>query len=962
MIRPEAGRPAASLRPLTHLGVPLRVHGASVRLPLLTTLLLGIALALSPPLLSAQTADTTATPPDTLRQPLAPTDTLRAAPADTLRQTLAPADTLRPAPATGLPRPAPTTPSEDGLEAPITFTARDTLVVHLGGDGGDRGTLYGEAEVNYQTNTMQAYQVDILFDEDQLEARALEADTGLVGRPTFVQDAETFMGKELAYNMQTKRGRVVEAQTGVPGDEGFVRGGIVKVREDSTVFIADGVYTTCECVEDPSYSLRASRMKVVDQKRIFTGPIRLYLFNIPTILWLPFGYLPAQEGRRSGPLPVQYGEDDRGFYLRGLGWYWAVNDYLGAQVSGGLWSRGSWQVTPTLQYNRRYRYNGRVTVDYVFNRRGESIDPNFERNGRAALRWTHNQTLTPSSSFDANVNLVTVADYLREEGQTYDDRATQTIQSSIAYRQNWPRVGRSFNVSTNQQQNLAQRSASVTLPNLSFTQNSRKPFERQQRGPGERERWYERLTYSYSGGVRNTYAFTPSDTTDIEWWEALVDRGKYREATGDDEPFDFRATHRVPISAPFSINRLPVINRSFILNVTPNATYTEEWYIQTDRRVADTSAFGNFRTVSEPGFFSYRQFSMGASANTTFYGLFPVGVGPYQGVRHTVRPTLGFTYRPDFYGRGWGYTRTFVDPETGEETVYPIVSGVSRGRQQNLTFRLDNVFETKRVEQDSTGEVQRRTLKLLDLGASSSYNFAADSLKLSDIGLTARTTLFGQVNVNSRMTLSPYQIDSVGTSVRTVDRFVFGSGGKFRLARLTQFSVAATTRIQSRRQNRSSQGPTTDEDDLSTVPGPGVGFNPAIGNPFGSGFSSTGRDVADFAIPWSLNFNLNYSVTKRTTQLTRQATANVGFDFNLTPSWKVQGRTGYDFERKELATTNLGVVRDFECWRLSFSWVPFGLFQSYNFSLQVKSGPLQDLLRVNRPRQDTGGRFNNLIR
>ena len=68
-----------------------------------------------------------------------------------------------------------------------------------------------------------------------------------------------------------------------------------------------------------------------------------------------------------------------------------------------------------------------------------------------------------------------------------------------------------------------------------------------------------------------------------------------------------------------------------------------------------------------------------------------------------------------------------------------------------------------------------------------------------------------------------------------------------------------------------------------------------------------------------------------------------------------------DFERKEVVTTNISFFRDFECWQMSVSWVPFGRFQSFGFNLQVKSGHLKDLLKIRQPRSDVQGRFDGLI-
>ncbi|NBC19235.1 MAG: LPS-assembly protein LptD, partial [Bacteroidetes bacterium] len=662
----------------------------------------------------------------------------------------APADTTQAAPAPDQPTPPPQQAAPEGsssLDAPVEFAARDSLVFIFEENGNDIATLFGEATVSYDETTLKAYAVDVLFERDELHARGLRTDTGYVGLPQFSEGDEPFSGIELAYNLRTERGRVVQGRTSL--DDGFIAADVAKVTEDSTLYIQDGSYTTCDCPpgETPSYSLRSQKMKIVDQERIFTGPIQLYIFNIPTPLWLPFGFLPAKEGRRSGPLPPQYGEDERGFYLRGWGWYQAINEYMDLQVQAGIWSKGSWQINPIFRYNRRYRYDGRLNIDYLRELSGERDDPDVIIQRRASLRWSHNQTISPTSTLRADIDL-TSSGYLRTVSEQYEDNVRQQVTSSINYSKQWQQAGRSLSINARQSQTLSTGAANLTLPSLNLRQSSRRPFERDRRAPGQDERWYEKLTVSYSGSADNRYRFEPLDedelaargdtaAADISWYEALVDPDKYRRATGEDNRFDFEASHRVPLSMPFTLNRVPLTQRRLRLNLTPNATYTEDWFLRTERRQVDTTGTVVREDVS--GFFALRQFTTGLSANTTFYGIFPVGVGPYQGVRHTVRPTLSANYTPDFRSDRWGYTRTFTTAE-GEEQRYPIVSGVS-SEQRSLSLRLSNVFETRRVPTDTTQQSQSRTLKLFNVDASTSYNFAADSLKLSDIRLSGRTRI-----------------------------------------------------------------------------------------------------------------------------------------------------------------------------------------------------------------------------
>lgn len=884
-------------------------------------------------------------PPDST-QVGTPSDSLRA---DTLRQATPPPGMQMPA--AGPPSRAAGSSGNEALNEAVQLSAADSLIITFDDAEGDMGSLYGEASMTYQAASLEGPQIDMFFERNELRASQRSADDS---RPVFQQgEGDAFTGSTLSYNLTTGRGRVVGARR--PMNEGFVEGSVTKVYEDSTVFLQDGIYSTCDCPpgETPSYSLRSNRMKLAD-KWVYSGPIQLFIFNIPTPFVLPFGFLPNVEGRRSGPLPPQYGEDERGLYLNNWGWYFAMNDYMDLQLRFGIWSQGSYQIQPTFRYEKRYDYGGSLNLDYSYNRRGERGDPDFTQNRQGALRWSHQQTINPTTDFNSNLRLVTSSSYLRTNTNDYSDNVRQSISSSMRFSKRWPDGGRRLSLSLNHNQNFADNSVSLTLPTLSFSQNSFKPFQ-SDASTGRDQAWYERLTFeSYNFNVDNRYNFRPeSDSLAnlIPWYEALLSPSKYRRATGNDEPFEFQATHRTGLSLPFSL-------RQYQLNISPNISYDSEWYIRTVRqRLVPGTDSTDAEVVEEtvPGFFARREFSSGISANTTFYGLFPVGVGQFQGIRHTVRPSLSFSYQPNFNTDFWGYTRTFQN-EDGEAERYDIITGSTvRGtsEQRAMSFRIGNVFETKRVRVDSTGETQSESLRLLNLDVSSSYNFAADSLNLSDIQLSARTDILEQFDVSFRSTFSPYALSPSG---RLINRFVAEEPG-LAIARLTNLNLTVGTSLDGGSSagdggrlagagNNQQPGATR----TGTLPGRGQGYNntPQL-DPY-----------ANFSIPWSLGLDFSYGIRKTGFRTTRRANLNTSFRLSLTPKWQITGRSGYDFIERELVRTDISVNRDLGCWVMSFNWVPFGRAQSYGFSLRVKSGPVQDLLNLRLPRSDRGGFFDRV--
>ena len=865
----------------------------------------------------------------------------------------------------GLPRrPTPTRDGE-GLEAPVAFTAQDSLVIVFADaavpDEGDVGTLFGSASVTYDDATLKAAEVDLLFGTETLRARGLpgevEADSSGVipGRPQFERGAESFTGRELAYNLTTRRGRVVGARTVV--EDGFLLGGVVKQATPRVTFAEDATYTTCS-LDHPHYGLRAEEMKIVDGEWVYTGPARLYILGVPTPLWLPFGFFPAAEGRRSGPLPPTYGEDDLGFYLRNLGWYWAVSDYMDLQVRGSVWTSGSYEVRPLYRYARRYAFNGSLDVAYARLRRGESADPGFGVQQNTSIAWRHGQEFGPTASLSGDVNLAS-SGYLRAISDNFDDNVRQTTQSRIRFQKNWRRAGRSLSLDASQTQNLTTGRADLTLPNLSLRQSQRFPFRSAAAAAGGSRRWYEEIGYQYNGTFRNTYQFEPlpddslsAEQQDISWLDALVSFEDYLAATGDVQRFNPTATHTVPVSASFSFQRIPFTPIPFQVNLTPSLTYDEDWYARRTRIVTDDAgnavydANGRLQQVEDDGFTSIRQVTAALSANSTVYGTFPLRIGPLDGFRHILRPSASFSFAPDYAAAPFNYIRSYRD-STGVARPYAIVSGLPTRETRRLSLNLRNEFVTRLARTDSTGEVQRRALKLFDLNARTSYDYAADSLRLGEVSVDAQSRIGSLLSLSARARYSPY---ALGADNRIVNRYYLTD--RRRPLRLLGYNVTAGLNLRGRPRGASRPSssrrapvyPALDEYDLE-------GLRP---------YDYRRRDLAfvDFAIPWSLGLDFSYNVSQNPGGEDNVAAAlDADFDLSLTPSWKLAGRTGYDFKQGEITTTRLSVLRDLHCWEMSFDWVPFGDFQSFGFSIYVKSGHLRDLLRLDVPKQERSGRF-----
>lgn len=819
-------------------------------------------------------------------------------------------------------------PAKKQLKEPIKFSG-DSLRLVFDPKNGDIGRLKGNSKIEYDQVKVESSLMQFYFKTNLVEARSAPKDTSQAGRPRFSRENETFSAKELTFNLKTKQGRLLAGKTKM--QDGFVLSSIAKTRGDSILYVQNGYYTTCTDENHPHYMLRAKRMKIINNRWIFSGPIQLKLLNIPIPIVVPFGAIPAIEGRRSGPIQVAYGQDrDQGFYLKNWGWYWAINDYMDATVRFGVWTKGSFQVNPTLRYAKRYRYDGSVDFAYRYVVTGERYDP--DRNPRSNWDFSlrHAQKVNPTTNLSANIRL-TNSRLLRSVSDDYDTRlSTSSAQTSnFSYDKRWSHKGRSVSVYGTLSDNVSTRAANLTFPSFRFSQRSQTPFRQDGASGALRPKVYESLQYDAGFDFSTEYAFQPtaSDVSEYRWWDGLRSADVYRSVTGLEasQRLYVRGTGNFSAQMPYTLRKTPIMKKDIQLNIGPSFSL-REYLISREEgrmRVYRNSTYKD-STFYAPALVLFHDMSFSMNASTTVYGTFPWKVGRFNGFRHVMTPSLSFSTRPDYTTDFWGYFKTLTDTQgkeitdqNGDKVRYAVYSGVPTGQSRSLNFSMGNVFRTRTIQTDSTGTVRKQVFDLLNLNVSSGYNFAADSMRLQPIRFSGYTNVANRLSLNLSGGYGPYS------------NFYGG-------LRDFSFSMSTSLRAKEKRMAR-RQG---------TEAAP---------------VARTDPDFATFEMPWTLSLDASYSYSApytTTSKATQSAIINTRFTTQLTPQWRIEGRTGYDFIRGTFSSSEISVHRDLHCWEMSFRAVPFGRYQSFQFSLNVKSGKLKSILRISQPKSDIRGALN----
>jgi LptD protein len=776
----------------------------------------------------------------------------------------------------------------DDFKSKVSYYAEDSIVYDL-----DTGMvyLYGKAWMTYEDIRLEAEYIDIDFNTKVLSSKGAPDSTGaIIGKPLFKQGTDEFHADQIRYNFTTKKGKITEVTT-KDGDS-YIHGAEVKKQPDNSTFIKNGYYTTCDAPH-PHYYLKSNKIKVIPNNKVVTGPADLYIMDVPTPLAIPFGFFPNKKGRASGILFPQYGESQQlGFFLRNGGYYIGLNDHFDLALTGDIYSKGSWRGNAYSNYAWKYRFNGNFSVNYSINKVSRPEFPDYSLEKAFFVRWNHTQDPKshPGTSFTANVNAGS-ATFYQYNLTNANNFLTNTFTSSVAWSKVWTGKPINLSVSLSHSQNNQTRDINLSLPSATFNLARRTPFKRKL-AVGE-QKWYEKI------GIGLTTSFI-NDTLLFKK-ESL-------------EQFRYGIQHSVPLSTSFTVAKY--------FTVSPGITYNEKWYLKTIRKEWDTETQSiNVDTVD--GFKAARDFAFSASMNTRIYGMLQFKRGKIAAFRHVMTPTIGFSWRPDFSEKQYGYYKDVQRDSLGNLQRYSVFEGAvfggpGAGKSSLMNFSLDNNFEMKVRQKTDTSETMKKVKILESLALSTSYNFAADSLNLSPISITGRATIIDRISLNMFGTFDPYVVTDQGVRINKSE---LSENNK--LARFSTGNFSINFNIIPRKKELKSDKISGQElDDIN----------------------KNRADYLDFNVPFSLNIGYNFFFLNNVNapdQITQ--TLNFNGDLQLTPSWKVNYNSGYDFEQKDFSYTSLGIVRNLHCWEMSLNWVPFGFQQNYFFQINVKSSVLQDL-------------------
>jgi lipopolysaccharide assembly outer membrane protein LptD (OstA) len=787
-------------------------------------------------------------------------------------------------------------------------------------------TLHNEAEIYYTDFELKAGRIVLDYEKNLVYAGRLKDSAGnYIQRPVFKQGDNVVEPDSIIFHTKSKRAKVWNSRTNQ--GELFIKSEISKKENDSVYFMKNARLTTSENIDDPEYYFLVKRVKFVPKKKVVMNSTQMYIADVPTPIWLPFGYFPMSEKSTSGfimPTPGQ--NNQQGYFLQNGGYYFALSDNYDLAVLGDYYTNGSYGLRTETSYAKRYKFNGRANIRFENNIQSEKGFPDYLKSRQYNIQWSHSQDskASPNSRFSASVNLGSSQYYrqsvnLNNIGSTINNNLSSSVSYSKTF-QTVPQVNMSLSATHSQNTNTQQ--IDMTLPTFQASVDRIFPFAK---GDGVKKGIIKNISFQYNIRGENRIK-----TTDSLFFKPQM----FRDArTG--------FQHSIPISTNFKVFKH--------FSVTGSANYNEVWTLNTIEKYYSATE-NKVVTVDKNGFESFRTYNFNVGIGTTVYGTFNFGEGKkIEAIRHVVRPNISYGYTPSFdqYFERYALDASGINFSNYTKFDNGLFGSPSNSISNAMNFSISNTFEAKVKDKESKKGETKKVILLNNLNFSTRYDFNADSLKLKEISVSGGTQLFKQkMNINFAAVLDPYAIDNSG---KRIEKFNINNGGSlFRLPRANvtlNYSFSSADGKDSSKKSEQNVQNGGREDDLFGV---GTDLSDNKQSLFGKDKKEdekvTNSEWYNTKLPWDLRiaYSMNYNNSNRQDEIASHSLMASG-NIELAPRWKVGFSSGYDFVQKGVTFTQLRFERDLESWRMSFNWVPFGTNTYWGFFIGISSSILSDI-------------------
>lgn len=794
--------------------------------------------------------------------------------------------------------------SDDSFESKATFSAKDSLFADI---KNKKLFLYGEAKLDYDGLTLTANYIEIDMNTHEILATyTLDADSNKVGIPVISMEEQTMEAGKIKMNYETKKAFIREVK--IKQDENYLYMEKAKRQENEEIHFVKGRFTTCDLPE-PHYHFQLSKAIMIPDKRIVSGPMNVWIKNVPTPLGLPFVILPQTKERKKkhGIIFPQFAPQSAyGMGIQNLGYFIPINDTVQTTFFGSIYTRGSWDVSNRTTYKLRYRFTGETYLSF---QQLKDPFPSKSRSNKLTIQWQHrqDQKANPFWNFSSNVNFISDNRSKNNIDPLNANHFNNAFNSDINLTRSFPGKPITMGLKVAMNQNTATRNMVLTAPTFSTNVSRFYPFKIFRRSKIGAPKWYEQIGMTYNLEAKNQSTFGDS----------LLQSGKFNEIG---RTFFNGISQNAGLQSTISIFK-------GVIKLTPSITYRNVLNFQQIRKSMDSTTV---RTDTIQKFGMSQLLTANLQATTVLYSYYKFVGKKEPLLRHIITPSVSYRFIPmlDQQFHYINQNNEAINYSPFERSLY---SANATKNQSIINYSLNNTFELKRKSEKDTITGYKKTRIIDALSISGNYDMLKDSMKLSDFSLNLRISPVSFLSFTSRATFSPYSWnDSTG---RTLSKYAIKD--KRQLGRFTYVELNTTFTIAS----KESKEKIAENQEL---------FNQYWDSDYRY-YALHPEMYLDFSIPWKINLSHSFSVRSNQNRNpfnsksylpTHTLMANA--DISITKRWKITATAYYDFTSKQFSNLRIDLTRDMHCWQMSVNWIPIGTNKSFMVTIMGTSQMLSN--------------------
>ncbi|NOR45361.1 MAG: hypothetical protein GQ534_07210 [Candidatus Delongbacteria bacterium] len=830
---------------------------------------------------------------------------------------------------------------------------------------GQKIYLTENARLEYKNVSFSAYRIILDMKENTVSAIQKEdtvfsklepgkIDSILVtGKPTITENKETIEGTYMLYDLDTKQGIVHNARTVMKSakleDNTFFHTESMIKLDNDDIHGTNAIISSCN-LDHPHYYFKADSVIVTKDNWVYAKPISLYFGNVP-VAWFPYILYKKNKGRNSGfILPSYYYSSSKGNSFKHLGYFWDMSDYTDYTIMADYYDNYGYLVNQTFRYKNRYTIKGHINADLT----------NDYESMNWRIRGTHRHQITPTMSLNGVADYITKTSLIRDLGETSYDRMQNKLTSSGQFSKRWRNTGDNLTLMSSYTQYVDTAIVKYQFPSVNFSLRGRKPFSDMENAPSMIRKFQIGGTLRSSRSVDiydDMNIFTDNTSSSINLNEN-TSLGNFR--VGSSQSFlanNYKDKHYTE-SEIDSMTTYQNVDSTFENYGIKTASYLQ-YNHKLFRHISIRESFNYRHDVAFKyyddditnkdysdipdiisGNLSRSTYDVSISANTSIYGIFQPEIFALKKIRHTISPAISMSYKPDFSKDKYGYfinesildtvitgspPDTIIVLKTKQTDIFaPSMAGSTpSGESATLHYSLKNILDAK----IDYGEIERsRTLFNIDM--SGSYNFAADSNKMSVINIRFYSTLYNgdllydnislTVKVNASAVTTPY--DKAGNYINP--NFDFWNKNPFRTESWrADYSLAVPINF---------KGIFSKDIKIFEESEPELDIVPLSNNNFTS---------MSYDIKGNLSFRENYDSEDR---YSKNFYMTLSGKIKPTENWLIEYSSTINFlTPRKLTSTRIKIRREMHCWQGEFEWDMFS--KGFKLLINTKSSIFSDI-------------------